>query len=431
MGGDFMINILLISQNTFNFKLIDRLSLHLDFKYKLLKEPELAGELLNSEHFDLIISSTYFGDTSCENLLIGLNEGKTHDIPIIILSESENFELKKQLYSLGVVDSVLYSNFIDTLEAYVTRIRYQHHLDETIRNRSFAIIDDDHLENAKVTSLLKGMGVKDITIYESAEDILVVDIPYDIYLVDLILPKISGDRVVLELRKKYPFSVIIAISSVNHQRVISNVLNAGADDYIVKPIVDKDFNARLKANLRTFLLLDELKKNNSELLKMAQTDSLTGLYNRRFAFERLEQEHYRFERYSTGISVIMMDLDRFKYINDQYGHIIGDEVLVEVGEILRNNIRRADIAGRFGGEEFMLILPNSDLTHGLYTAEKIRIIINETEFTQHKLRITSSFGVATGESTPLELLRKADKMLYKAKERGRDCVEPCDKLKEE
>lgn len=419
-----MIKILLISQNTFNFKLIDKLSLRLGFRYKLLREPENVGELLSLEHFDLIISSTYFGETSCENLLIGLNEGTSRDIPVLVLSESDNFELKIQFYSLGVVDFVLYSNFIDTLEAYVTRLKYQNQLEEIMRNRSFAIIDDDHLENAKVKSLLSDMGVKDFETFESAEEILASNIPYDIYLVDLVLPKISGDRVVLELRKKYPFSVIIAISSVNHQRVISNVLNAGADDYIIKPLVDKDFKARLKANLRTFLLLDELKKNNSELLKMAQTDSLTGLYNRRYAFERLEQEHYRYERYSTDISVIMMDLDRFKDVNDQYGHIIGDEVLIAVSNILKNNIRKTDIAGRFGGEEFMLILPNSDLKHGINTAKKIQSILNDSEFTKHKLKLSASFGVAEGESNPLELLRKADKMLYKAKDHGRNCIEP-------
>lgn len=181
---------------------------------------------------------------------------------------------------------------------------------------------------------------------------------------------------------------------------------------------------RLRLKLRN--TLNELKEVNQKLIELATTDELTGLYNRREMLKRLYEEHSRSMRYKSPFCVVIIDLDHFKCINDFFGHDAGDRVLKAVAATLRGTLRDVDSVGRFGGEEFLALLPNTNLSGALSWAERARKAIETHGY--HELQgqmVTASFGVAelrAGEKVD-SLLRRADMALYQAKQRGRNRVE--------
>ena len=164
-----------------------------------------------------------------------------------------------------------------------------------------------------------------------------------------------------------------------------------------------------------------------EVERLAMTDSLTEMSTRRYFMERFEEELNRAKNRRSGLAFLMIDVDHFKKFNDQYGHMVGDQILREMGGIIKENIREIDIAGRYGGEEFCVVLPDTDEKGGVYVAERIRVAAEKTQIKSYdtKVNITISIGLAgfpkSGRTLP-ELIQKADKALYKAKESGRNQV---------
>ncbi len=165
------------------------------------------------------------------------------------------------------------------------------------------------------------------------------------------------------------------------------------------------------------------KELERDLRCLSTTDPLTGIYNRRYWVEKCEEEISRAQRYYKPFSVIMLDIDDFKKVNDEYGHNIGDEVLKAVSRVLVNRSRKTDISARWGGEEFVVLLPGTKLDHAVILAEDIRKLIEEMSILGF-LKITASFGVTEYKKgdTPYKLVDRADKMLYKAKKQGKNCV---------
>jgi diguanylate cyclase (GGDEF)-like protein len=171
------------------------------------------------------------------------------------------------------------------------------------------------------------------------------------------------------------------------------------------------------------VVTSELETANSELKRISGIDKLTQIYNRLKLDEILQDELYRSARYGTDLSVFILDLDHFKDVNDRFGHLAGDTVLIEIANILKSNVRASDSVGRWGGEEFLIILPQTNLTNSLVVAEKIRATVEKTQFPVAK-HITCSLGAATfrkGDNQD-KLLYRADMALYDAKNSGRNRV---------
>jgi two-component system cell cycle response regulator len=218
--------------------------------------------------------------------------------------------------------------------------------------------------------------------------------------------------------------VIIAISALSNQKSITNVLMVGADDYIIKPFSTGLFMARISANVRQTLFLKEISKKNQELALQAISDGLTGLYNHNHTYLRLEEEIAKAIRYQRPLSVIMLDIDRFKQINDSYGHPAGDQVLIQVSAIIKKSLRKSDIGGRYGGEEFLIILPETREKEANILANRIREKVKEIHMGDQSQCLSLSGGVYAwqGEDA-LKLVAEADRLLYRAKEMGRDRIE--------
>ena len=168
----------------------------------------------------------------------------------------------------------------------------------------------------------------------------------------------------------------------------------------------------------------KVNERTKELQELAITDSLTKLLNHNTSYELLENEINKAGKTLNPLSIIMLDLDHFKQVNDNYGHQVGDEVLISVVQVIKSNIREIDIAGRYGGEEFIIILPDTDNNTAFMFADRLRTLISQITFDYEELYITASLGVCSwcGENG-VELVSKADKLLYKAKENGRNRVE--------
>jgi two-component system, cell cycle response regulator len=168
---------------------------------------------------------------------------------------------------------------------------------------------------------------------------------------------------------------------------------------------------------------EQLEAANRVLQIRADTDGLTGLNNHAFLMKTLEAEIARSRRYGTALSIVMLDVDHFRKFNDTYGHQVGDAVLKKASALMRQPLRDSDTAGRYGGEEFMLILPNTDLSGARSLAERVRSLIEATPFTESGLKVTISAGIATWEKQQLfDLIQAADDRLYDAKHNGRNRV---------
>jgi diguanylate cyclase (GGDEF)-like protein len=259
----------------------------------------------------------------------------------------------------------------------------------------------------------------------------------DLILLDVMMPKMDGMEVVRRLKanENLPFIPVIMQTALDSTENKVEGLDAGADDYITKPIDFAELKARLRSMLRIKRLQEELEEREKELLEMNErlrfmslTDGLTGLDNRRHLNDRIEEMFQHAQRLNEPFSVVMCDLDKFKSVNDTYGHQAGDEVLKQLADILKEEAREIDRVGRYGGEEFLLLLPGTVLDAAVTFAERVRKHVERHTFTfpGGSTKRTASFGVAGWPHPKIDdsdsLVRMADDALYVAKETGRNRV---------
>src|SRR5690349_1233019 len=301
------------------------------------------------------------------------------------------------------------------------------------------LIVDDHEDNIELLrARLEARGY----VIDSAMDgeqalACVAKTAPDLILLDVMMPRIDGFEVVRRLKadKSLPFIPIILQTALDSTEHKVEGLDAGADDYITKPINFAELEARVKSMLRIKRLQDaleererELSEVNRQLLKMAQTDALTGLDNRRYLEERLEEMFGHSRRLKEPLAVVLCDLDRFKSVNDTYGHQTGDAVLKQLARILKQEAREIDRVGRYGGEEFIVLLPGTVLDAAVTFAERVRSAVEARTFTFDggTLLRTVSCGVAAWTHPRVSscegLIKAADSALYVAKETGRNRV---------
>jgi len=251
----------------------------------------------------------------------------------------------------------------------------------------------------------------------------------DLILMDYVLTDGNALQFIKTMNDKGMEIPVVVTTGSGDEMTATRVIQAGAADYLPKEFITKEFVSRSVSNaLEKGRLNKELKKVREKLTEMATIDDLTGLYNRRYAMEALETEIERAKRYHTPLTLCMIDLDRFKNVNDRYGHPAGDAVLTDVGKLLNDSARQTDIACRYGGEEFVLILPNTDEKGAMVFCERLRedVAQHEVEWNGTFLGVTISIGVAQYDNrkdpSPTDLVERADKALYRAKEEGRNRV---------
>src|SRR5215207_7070603 len=301
------------------------------------------------------------------------------------------------------------------------------------------LVVDDHEDNIEVLRIrLESWGYSTDAVSDGAAALRYVEAtPPDLILLDVMMPEISGIEVARRIKgnKSLPFIPIIMQTALDSTEAKVEGLEAGADDYITKPIDFAELKARLRSMLRIKRLQEALEERERELLEvnerlrhMSQTDGLTGLDNRRHLNDRLEEMFMHAQRLAEPFSCVMCDLDHFKSVNDTHGHQAGDEVLKQLSTILKDEAREIDRVGRYGGEEFMLLLPGTVLDAAVTFAERVRKAVetHTFNFDGGTLQRTMSCGVAAWPHPRIEdcdaLVKAADDALYVAKETGRNRV---------
>ena len=252
----------------------------------------------------------------------------------------------------------------------------------------------------------------------------------ELAILDWKMPGMTGIEICQRLRQRQdaPYVYVVLLTGLDTLNDLVAGLEAGADDYMTKPFKPAELNARLRSGRRVLDLQRELLAAQAQLSELANHDSLTNLWNRRVILVRLNQELARAQREKSPLGLILLDIDHFKRINDTLGHSRGDEVLRQVAQRLTEAVRPYDSVGRYGGEEFLIVVPNCNLHETFKVAERIRkaICAEAVASADGPIAVSASFGVSamTAENNPdpKALMEAADRALYRAKAEGRNRV---------
>ncbi|MEW6054347.1 MAG: diguanylate cyclase [Nitrospirota bacterium] len=299
------------------------------------------------------------------------------------------------------------------------------------------LVEDDPLQAEITRNTLESKGFDVILASGGKAAIKIAKTePVDVILLDFILPDLDGNEVCrflkhVENTRAIPI-IALTIKGSTEEKVTG--LDSGADDYLSKPFSENELIARIYANLRTKALHEELKKMNQQLVEvlsrvevLATIDPLTELYNRRHFDNIIEKEFSRVLRYGYPASCLMVDIDDFKSINDEYGHHTGDVCLKEVADIIRNNVRKIDTPARWGGEEFIVLLPNTNKENAFPPASRILSAIAGSRFSVFPGQITVSIGISSipdpAIDTAVKFIHAADLAMYEAKAKGGNRIE--------
>lgn len=294
------------------------------------------------------------------------------------------------------------------------------------------IVDDDADVRTFVRAVLESDGHQVIEAASGQEAIQRLRIRRpSLVLLDVMMPAMDGFAVVHAIKREPgAFVPVILLTALDDPASRAKGINAGADEVLAKPVHPFELRLRCRAMLRIQHLTEELHAANKRLRALARTDELTHVRNRRGLRQALTREFRRAERYGGALTVMAFDVDRFKAVNDLYGHAVGDNTLYAVAQSLKRGVREVDVVGRVGGEEFVVLAPETPAREALAVAERLRRAVAERVITTSdggEVRVTISCGIATLSDvrarTPEELLGYADAALYRAKERGRDRCE--------
>jgi diguanylate cyclase (GGDEF)-like protein len=295
------------------------------------------------------------------------------------------------------------------------------------------LAEDDPVTRMLLTRFLKKAGYEVDAVGDGTAALeKMIQRYYPILITDWEMPGMDGVDLCKTLRNLqldgYVYVLLLTARDAKEHMVAG--LEAGADDYLIKPIYEPELLARLNTGRRILALEHSLRALNQKNRLLSITDELTGTYNRRQLMEQLPRELERCRRYAYPLSLVMCDIDHFKFVNDRFGHTAGDEVLQQFATRVQKSIRASsDWIARYGGEEFMIVLPETANPGATFVAEKIRQVIAASPFetSAGSIELTASFGVAsTAASGPTlglrvdALITAADSCLYRSKQSGRN-----------
>lgn len=296
------------------------------------------------------------------------------------------------------------------------------------------LVDDEPTQRLITARLLKRAGYQVETAQNGKEALQLMSEPgrFQLLVTDWEMPEMDGVALCRAVRAQpdtgYVYTILLTSRDAIEHLVAG--LQAGADDYLTKPVLEPELLARLNTGKRIVTLERSLRAANEENRRLSVTDALTSAHNRRYLMEKVPVEIERSARYGHPLSVVMCDVDHFKQLNDTFGHQAGDEVLKHVVALIRRKVRTLDWIARFGGEEFVIVLPETNFANAMKVAETLRIALADSacQFGGRELPVTASFGVAGWDgfvpttATVDGLVARADEGVYESKAAGRNRV---------
>ena len=350
-----------------------------------------------------------------------------HDVPVILLTSVEDKQARRRAFEAGVTD-IHAKTDIQQLFNRARRFIRDGETDSDPPSGRVLYVEDSRTVSRIMIHLLDKMNLE-VDHFRSASDAWEAfdEERHDLVISDILVEgEMSGIALVNRLRERYPDKTrlpILAMSGMEDPVRRVELFRLGVNDFINKPVIIEEARARISNLVVNKQLFDQVQQQRRQLYDLAMTDPLTGLHNRN-ALSDFTRQQDSARSDSDGLGLILIDIDHFKQINDRHGHLVGDEVLSQVGDLLTKSCRNEDFAVRFGGEELLLVLPGCPLEAATRRAEELRLALEVLE--PAGLHVTASMGVsAVGPRQDIELdavIRLADRAVYRAKSQGRNQV---------
>ncbi|VAX33518.1 diguanylate cyclase/phosphodiesterase (GGDEF & EAL domains) with PAS/PAC sensor(s) [hydrothermal vent metagenome] len=377
--------------------------------------------------FDLVCVALHLEDMTGIDFCRTLRAEGKKTLPIVMMTSEEEKRIFEEGMAAGVTEIFRKEDLL-AITKYLTTFKAQHLAESRLEGTVLCVTDNVPLSSLLQTQLSRmGLKIEQTRLGEHAFEKFETS-DYDLIITDTLLAgPMSGFALVREVRqgplKKRMIPILVLSSFKDDGRKIET-LRSGANDYVSKPVLEAELAARVRNLITNKKLLDQVEAQQVRLEEMAMTDSLTTLYNRHCLNEIAPGYISEAGRHDLPLSLVVMDLDDFKHVNDTYGHHAGDQVLIQIADLLKKSCRQEDIAARFGGEEFLLLLPYCNGQDAAKKAEVLRRKIEALE--PNGIQVTASFGVCQLPGGNLlsfeEIFGLADKALYDAKNGGRNLV---------
>ncbi len=411
-------------------KILRDLLIELDCTVSCVRTGEEGLELIVNTNedtcYDLIIASQHIFDNSGSEFIKHCKNSELQT-PIILLTSEPNETLLKNARSAGIKDIFPKTNITYLKSSIRYYIQGEQNFD--IQGGRVLYVEDSASVSHIVTKYLKKLNLE-ITHFATAEEAFhaFTDNEYDLVITDVMLEgTMDGLSLVRMIRASNTHSAktpILAMTGHDEVQMRIDLLHAGINDYVTKPPIEEELAARVNNLIINKRLADQVRDQQRALFNIAMTDQLTTCHNRHSLSDYAPKYIKDAIRYHYPLSIMILDLDRFKSINDEFGHTTGDIVLAEVGKLLMSSCRQGDIVSRIGGEEFLILLPHCNIYDAMHKAENIRAMIEMAK--PSDLKITASIGVASlikehGEDFDL-LYKAADSAVYNSKGNGRNQI---------
>ena len=378
---------------------------------------------IGAHQYDLVCIAMHLPDMQGIELAKQIKAFEGFENCIIIIFSSEQSQEKLEKAKTAQVNYICQKMELDKLKTLFAHITQ----DELVAfdGTGHILYIEDHMTQAKVTmAMLEELGLT-FEHFTSAEAGLEVyeQQDFDLILLDIVLEgKKDGIDFIEDIRARTDekaFTPILAISATLNDSQRIHALKVGANDFINKPFIQAELAARLKNMLLTQQLYQQVTAQKRALEQMAMTDQLTGLYNRHFLIPYIKKALSSAQRYKCPLSIVMIDLDKFKLINDELGHDTGDALLCDIANLLKDNCRNEDAAIRLGGDEFLLVLPHCSIEQAQFKTETLRRAMEDLPPSSHQT--SASFGLSSTEEGNFifeQLFSMADVAVYQAKVKG-------------
>ena len=375
------------------------------------------------------------GFSCCEQLREMEAQGqfgnKNAQIPVLFVSANDTFINRSRGFHLGSLEFISKPFARGEIAAAVSKVLRPQSI---FTGMTALVVDDSQSLRRMVGSCLERIGLNVIEAENGRQAFELIKenlISVDLVIVDFDMPVMRGDEFI-HLARQFPeveHLPMLSLSGAGDSHAVLRMFRAGASDYLVKPFIVEELLARVQVHLQLRRHMRRLEEMNKNLYDRAVNDALTGLRNKQYFQEAFEEMFARILRVQSDISCLFFDLDHFKRVNDTCGHAFGDYVLNTIGGLLKKMVRQGDLAARFGGEEFVVVLPYTGLDQARRFAEKLRAVVEAHQFSDQgrQCPVTISIGVSSlredQPSSASSLLQLADQALYLAKDGGRNRVE--------
>jgi two-component system cell cycle response regulator len=389
--------------------------------------PESAMEVLSktSQDFELIVVASGSLDEGAETFALQLRTQKDYAHTPLALLTSTHSEFDSRFYAVGFTQ-LFAKDEIGKFKNYLTQFLARATFSEE-NNNKVLLIEDDHTQQIVIRSILESKHCQCICFKSAEEALATKDLDIDLIIVDFFLEdRMTGMEFINECRlTEHPWvnTPILATTALDDPARKYEFIRAGANDYLVKPIEPLELIVRVENLLRYKKLLDTVNEQREEMHYLAMHDQLTGLHNRHYMASHIDKKIREALRHSIDCTLLVIDVDHFKQVNDTHGHDKGDLVLKSIAGLLKEQCRTEDIVARFGGEEFIIFLSYCSIENAQAKAEKLRSLIESNPHAD--ISLTASFGIAPLTKTCDSfdtLFKAADEAVYQAKASGRNCV---------